>query len=62
MIEQENAQVEQPEIDEVEVQIEDQVVEAVGSDEELQDYSKSVSKRITKKTNKSEQQKTKLQG
>tara|TARA_R110000803_G_scaffold741_5_gene2541 strand:- start:336 stop:785 length:450 start_codon:yes stop_codon:yes gene_type:complete len=49
MIEQENAQVEQPEIDEVEVQIEDQVVEAVGSDEELQDYSKSVSKRINKK-------------
>ena len=49
MIEQENAQVEQPEIDEVEIQIEDQVVEAVGSDEELQDYSKSVSKRINKK-------------
>jgi len=49
MIEQENAQAE-IEIEDIEVQIEDQDLgDSVSSDQELQDYSKSVSKRINKK-------------
>ena len=52
MNEQENTQTIQPEVEELEVQVVDQVDEQTGqsvsSDDELENYTKGVSKRINK--------------
>ena len=48
MNEQENTQIIQPEVDEVSVEVVDQVEQVASSDEELDAYTKGVSKRINK--------------
>ena len=48
MTTEKDVNVAQPEVDDIEVEVADAPAEATGGDEELENYTKSVSKRINK--------------